>query len=432
MRVDFKIISYHRLSPEQVSEFSVDQNATFGRSLSNDWHLPDPEKVISGKHLKIFKEADNFYLYDTSTNGVFVNRSVEALGDKKHKLCTNDLLSIGDYEIQVEVIGEQLSSTNGNDVETSVTSDYSQSHCEPVGFFAQDLNTQTPPVINNDLNDAYTPPILIPEEWDYSLKSEDASVDFEKEPKTPSGIKPVIQVKDETVVKSNSEKIESSTTITEKSQTFQVPHSIPTIKPSFELQASHAQNEMDFFLKGLGLSSNLNVETLSKELCFELGQSMNLMFMGLIKLLRNRSSFKTEFKINQTTFQQQENNPLKFSATIDDVFQNLYLNGRTSFLSSDRAIKEIFNDVEKHDKAFSAGTYGALQGILSQLDPVRIKENDYQSHYLDKFLPQNKNARSWGMFTQLHDDLKSEISAQGSSALTDDFVKAYDQTIKSL
>ncbi|WP_028865932.1 type VI secretion system-associated FHA domain protein TagH [Psychromonas aquimarina] len=437
MQVNFKIVSYHRLSPEQVSEISVEQNALFGRSDSNDWYLPDPEKVVSGTHVEVVKEADGFYLYDRSTNGVYINRSVEALGDKKHKLCSGDLLSIGDYEIAAELSGESKDSlvNTGTFNSPSVNVDTpAPAAAEPASFLAHDLlqtealnNAAALPAVNNDLNDHFCAPASIPEEWDLNLlvNNTDTSVSRPQ-------IKPAPQKNDHMVSpvaprQVSSEPAPAAAEPVNNTAALQPPREPHQVSP-----VNHTNSPMDEFLKGLGISKNIAAAALPDEIYFELGQSMNLMLLGLIKSLRTRASLKNEFKINQTTFQQQENNPLKFSATIDDVFQNLYLHRSSSFLSSKSAIDEAFNDTENHDKALVAGTLGALQGLLEQLDPERIRENNYQEHYLDKIIPKNKPARNWNMFLQLHENLKDEISTHGSSALTDDFVKAYDQTIKSL
>lgn len=436
MQVNFKIVSYHRLSPEQVSQISVEHNATFGRSDSNDWYLPDPEKVVSGTHAEVGKEADDFYLYDRSTNGVYINRSVEALGEKKHKLCSGDLLSIGDYEITVELSEKSKDlavnasayntpSVNVNTPPLAVN--------EPATFFAQDLlqaevsnNAEALPAVNNDLNDHFCVPTLIPEEWDLDFMVNNTDV-------------PVIQPQNTLIAKKNiqvTSPVVPQEAVSEPASAAPEYSDIPTQKATIEPRqvssVNHTSLAMDEFLKGLGVSKNITEGTLPNEIYYELGQSMNLMLLGLIKSLRTRASLKSEFKINQTTFQLQENNPLKFSATIDDIFQNLYLHRSNSFLSSKSAIYEAFNDTENHDKALVAGTLGALKGLLEQLDPERIRENNYQEYYLDKIIPKNKHARNWNMFLQLHENLKGEISTHGSSALTDDFVKAYDQTIKLL
>ena len=567
MRVDFKIVSYHRLSPEQVSDFSVEESAVFGRSNASDWCLPDPEKVVSGAHLKIEKETDGFYVYDTSTNGVFINRSVEPLGNhSKHHLRNDDLLSIGDYEITVEIKDDvEKSNHSVKKIPESAISNHIKIpetfHNEPVEFLAQDLLTDEKltalPSVNNDLNDNFIAPkststSAIPEEWDLNLLDDDElaiaepknqsvipepqkvaieepSIIIEEQEVTDEALPSIVEeqsVTDEelpsiveeqvitdeelpsiaeeqlvngkesvvvekpfavieeelvavesspivietpnlnivepvaitkaAVVNDNTSAIELDRTSksVENSQSTKStisPQVKPTpIKPKQSAQSernvteinkkpvnkpkatNNANGDLSMFFKGLGLSDNINTDLISEDVIFELGQSMNLMFMGLIELLRHRASLKSEFKINQTTFQPQENNPLKFSATIDDVFNNLFLHGSRSFLSSEKAIKSAFSDTEKHDKALSAGNMGALLGVLNQLAPEQINLKNNQDHYFDKLIRANKHARNWDLYTQLHDDLKNEISTHGSSALTDEFVKAYDEKIKSL
>ena len=487
MQVDFKIVSYHRLSPEQISEFSVKENAVFGRSNTSDWCLPDPEKVVSGSHLKIEKETDGFYLYDTSTNGVFINRSVEPLGrSSKHHLQNGDLLSVGDYEITAEINGEiqNVSVLDSIDPESVALNNVQIPEPipnEPIEFLVKDLLSEDKltalPSINNDLNDNFIAPkskstAAIPEEWDLNLLDDAEPVTVNEAPTvikaeeleaaTPVAVGipevavskvdiPDIELDDlptpiptpvSTPIPTTREEVVNIKPIVKPvelppKQAMKVEQEVASVYQTSvpahkSTPINSANGDLSIFLKGLGLSDKINTDLISEQVMFELGQSMNLMFMGLIKLLRNRASLKSEFKINQTTFQPQENNPLKFSATIDDVFNNLYLQGGSSFLSSQKAIKSAFSDTEKHDQALSAGTMGALLGVLDQLDPELIKGKNIQDHYFDKLIPANKYARNWDLYTQLHDDLKNDISTHGSGALTDDFVKAYDDKIKNL
>ena len=194
----------------------------------------------------------------------------------------------------------------------------------------------------------------------------------------------------------------------------------------------HSTIAMQAFVKGLGLSPNVLPEQPSEALLYEMGQAMQHLLNGLMMSLRSRSSMKNEFRVNQTTFQQQENNPLKFSASIDDVFQNLFLRRSSSFLSSQRAIVEAFEDIKKHDIALTAGTLGAIEGVMTQLDPDVIANRDFKPSPLDKILPGQKQLRYWKMFQSLHKDIMQEQAMQGSSVLSDDFIRAYDKKIKSL
>ena len=54
MALQLEIISEHReiVGDDAVREF-VEDGGTIGRSLNNDWILPDPDKYISGKHAAI-------------------------------------------------------------------------------------------------------------------------------------------------------------------------------------------------------------------------------------------------------------------------------------------------------------------------------------------------------------------------------------------
>ena len=104
MELILNITSYHRLSPEIEATKTVNDSLTFGRSETCDWHFPDPEKIISSKHGRIVKEGESFYIYDTSTNGTFVNFGVSPLGQgNKQRLSDSDTLTVGDFQIEVKL-----------------------------------------------------------------------------------------------------------------------------------------------------------------------------------------------------------------------------------------------------------------------------------------------------------------------------------------
>jgi type VI secretion system protein ImpI len=75
-----------------------------GRDDSADWTLPDRTGGISRQHCTIRFADGAFVLQDTSSNGTFVNGSVERISDR-HRLRDGDLLSIGSYLIAAQVCG---------------------------------------------------------------------------------------------------------------------------------------------------------------------------------------------------------------------------------------------------------------------------------------------------------------------------------------
>ncbi|WP_163831894.1 type VI secretion system-associated FHA domain protein TagH [Spartinivicinus ruber] len=93
----------HEMGSEASRLFQT-SGGTVGRSAGCDWVLPDKQRHLSGKHLSINYRDGAFYLTDTSTNGVFINGSVEPLGrENQYQLRHGDRLQLADFEMVVEV-----------------------------------------------------------------------------------------------------------------------------------------------------------------------------------------------------------------------------------------------------------------------------------------------------------------------------------------
>src|SRR5210317_749622 len=103
MSLSLKITSYQRLTPSQQATYEAQSDSfTIGRNSDNDWAIPDPQRFLSGKHCRVHKEGNEYYITDTSTNGVFLNGSEERLKrDQPVELNAGDKFRIGDYEFEV-------------------------------------------------------------------------------------------------------------------------------------------------------------------------------------------------------------------------------------------------------------------------------------------------------------------------------------------
>ena len=76
---------------------------TIGRNATNDWQLPDPDRFVSSRHASIRCEGGQYYLVDTSTNGVYYNNTEQPLGTgNQAMLSEGDRLYFGEYELLVE------------------------------------------------------------------------------------------------------------------------------------------------------------------------------------------------------------------------------------------------------------------------------------------------------------------------------------------
>ncbi len=107
MALRLKIISDNAAAAGANPRWTFGVNGgRIGRHASNDWVLRDPERYVSGRHVEIEHRGGTWWLRDTSTNGTFINDSAEALGpDRPHQLAQGDHFRIGEYEIEVEISG---------------------------------------------------------------------------------------------------------------------------------------------------------------------------------------------------------------------------------------------------------------------------------------------------------------------------------------
>src|ERR1700749_3032048 len=105
MALRLRVVSEHatRLGGLATKVFSV-HGGTIGRAAENEWILPDPDRYLSGKHVRIDFRAGSYVLVDTSSNGTYVNGSQVPLG-KYHDyvLKDGDYVRLGEYELLVTI-----------------------------------------------------------------------------------------------------------------------------------------------------------------------------------------------------------------------------------------------------------------------------------------------------------------------------------------
>lgn len=120
MSLLLKVISSKNKPLQQEMEYEFSESGgTIGRKISNTWVLPDENRHLSGSHAKIEYNNGNYYIVDTSTNGVFINGNSKPLGHgNRFELEDGFQLIMGTFKIQVEM-------SNGTDVDSETSSDQS-------------------------------------------------------------------------------------------------------------------------------------------------------------------------------------------------------------------------------------------------------------------------------------------------------------------
>lgn len=432
--MDFKlsVISYHRYTSGldvvlPLINFTENNHYYIGRYELCQWCLPDPDRVISGRHALIEKRSGEIIIKDISTNGVFINRSVEPLGDEgSHVLSIGDLITLGDYEIEVQLYSHETKKQLSDNVEdTEITGPDKE-----IGIPSKELTDTLSShkyknrsieneVFIGDIEDSFSVPKnenepprsesldeSIPEDWgDLFNNNVDESCSQEKQ------IKPE-QFDDMNIL---SEPVQ----IKEKSSKETVVHHIDE------------DGALSAFLRGMKISPTMLPTEQTEEWWFEMGESVNLLLTGLMDTLQKRADFKQSNRLLHTSFKRQENNPLKFSANFEDAIHNLYHRKSNSFLSSQRAIQEAFSDIDKHEKAMISGVHGAVKGVMQALNPDGFATNETDEGLFERWYSIKKKANYWQHYESLFYELENELKQEQPFYL-DDFIKHYEASLKGI
>lgn len=439
---------------------------TIGRSDVNDLVLPDPEKMISGRHCAIEDQDGNLVVIDLSTNGTFLNYGKLALGKMPAPLNNGDILSIGPYELLVEVTQEATASQpiaeplpdapvsprragdvadlsdplagiagDGDDFlddllgrETAGPSAVQREQLGDDGLMpplqgeedflnrpVQDAGGPAQAAHGSALTDAITTPAPatshIPDDWDLDLDlPEEAPAESAPAiPDDPFAQAPEPDAPPPPVKAADPE-----------------PASIPSAAPSgADAAAARA------FLEALGAGKLDIPDQDLPETMARLGAVMNTMIAGIRSVLMTRQSIKSEFRINQTVISAGANNPLKFSVSVDQAVEAMVRPATTGYLDAPTAAREAMDDIAAHEVAMMTGMEAALKGVLAELDPEQLSERIGADKSLSNVFS-NKKARYWDVFEAQYEKISDQAENDFHDLFSKAFADAYQAQLERL
>ena len=161
------------------------------------------------------------------------------------------------------------------------------------------------------------------------------------------------------------------------------------------------------------------------------GEVVREMVIGLMQVLGSRSSIKNEFRMNVTTIQPVENNPLKFSANIDDALENMFIKKGNAYKKPVEAVREGFEGIAEHQVAIVAGIRAAFKGLIERFDPVLLDARFSRQNKGGLVLGSQK-AKNWEQYLDYYNELVGDIYNTFQFLFGDDFVRAYEDQLQKL
>ncbi|VAW89210.1 Uncharacterized protein ImpI/VasC [hydrothermal vent metagenome] len=495
MPIEITIISSPgSVNNSKTSHSFSESGGSLGRGADNSWVLDDPDKYMSSVHAQISFENGQYLLADVSTNGTFVNGSSEPLGRKsKVMLAEGDCFTISDYEFVVSVLdtpsgdglfrqpsgsgpfaGMGVADSNEVVAENSFLQDdpfaapasnyvplsdamsgFNAAETDPLAALdkASADNKARSPLQNGSIantlfdnsvadhgsamNDSIDWPEAnietgaIPENW-----CDDDEPSEQVTPQNP------VATPFETSTVPLPEHPSSHVETLEKleGENKRLLNDVAQLKQQIKSQAANrktgnqgrAVTAIDkVLIEALGFSEkNLGEEKILKisELA---GLLVRETMEGMMQVLSFRKKIKEEFRINVTTIQPVENNPLKFSANIDDAMENMFIKENSAYKEPIEAVREGFQGISEHQIAVLAGMQAAFRGMLERFDPDTL-EKRFEKYKKPSLIQIGKKRQNWESYKAYHTELAENLDNSFQHLFGYDFVQAYEEQMQRL
>ena len=186
--------------------------------------------------------------------------------------------------------------------------------------------------------------------------------------------------------------------------------------------------DLSAVLAGAGLDPS----AVTPELARSFGQILRVVVSGVMDVLQARQRIKDEFGLRMTTFRPADNNPLKFSANVDDALHNLLVKRNAAYLGPVEAFEDAFGDVRTHQMAMLAGMRTAFESMLAEFDPERLQEEFDRQSKKGSLLSVPAKLRYWDLYREKFGDMVRDAEASFAELFGDEFARAYEQQLERL
>lgn len=286
---------------------------------------------------------------------------------------------------------------------------------------------------------------LIPEDWDdlgSDLVSSPNIADSIPEPAPPKEpVKPVKKKKSDLsleerkhLLEKANRKIQAEIKLLKQQSRVSKQKAVtntPTPTPKAAVKTRNVTASDQTLIEAMGLDKGELSNEQITEISQVVGELVRETISGMMQVLSSRSSIKNEFRMNVTTIQPVENNPLKFSANIDDAMENMFLKSGNAFIKPVEAVREGFDGIAEHQVAILAGIRSAFKGVIERFDPNTL-EKRFEKFHKGGIIPGSTKAKNWESYTAYYNELVDDLDNSFQHLFGYEFVQAYEDQLQKL
>ncbi|MEE4330658.1 MAG: type VI secretion system-associated FHA domain protein TagH, partial [Wenzhouxiangella sp.] len=171
----------------------------------------------------------------------------------------------------------------------------------------------------------------------------------------------------------------------------------------------------------------------AEDLAEQIGAVVRLVGEGLMQLLASRADIKNEFRIDQTRISSVENNPLKFSPSIEEAMRRVFVERDTpGFMSGVESFEQALNDLRAHQVAILAAVQGAIESVIRQFDPEQLEAKLKKISPLSASAPLIRQAKSWNLFVSHYEEMATNLRHDAKKVFVREFAEAYERSSREI
>lgn len=420
---------------------------TIGRLPDNDWVFPDP--YVSGRHALIRYVNGKFFVEDTSTNGVFINSPDNRLTrGQPQQLRDGDLLYIDAYQINVCIQKDETEDLRNDPFAVLKNGGPKlvpppRRAPAPAPAVSVDRTESLVAVRQNDVRNA-----TLLQDSTVRVDEDDEDEDEESAEDHATewfGMAEVAEPKKPAPPRSRPEVVKSTVAIPppprpQPQRPAPVAKAVPKAAPKevSSTPAPRARPEQSSPATGDGaqlieLFDAAGIEGLEPSAgnARMLGEILRIALGGVMEALRTRERLKDDLRMRGTSFKAAANNPLKFSANVDDAFHNLLVKHNPAYLQPADAFEDAFRDVRDHQSAFLVAMRLAFESMLSQFDPQRMQD-EFDRQMKGSILGVPSKLRYWDLYRDKYGELSKDAETGFRTLFGDAFARAYEEHLERL
>ena len=152
---------------------------------------------------------------------------------------------------------------------------------------------------------------------------------------------------------------------------------------------------------------------------------MREVVLGVTENLHLRAEQKNVLRVPTTTIQPQNNNPLKFAASIEEALNDLLFRDSAEYLSAVDAVRETFGDIKQHQQHLLAAVRTAVVDYVGRLDPEEL-ESKVSNGRAGALINAANKLKYWDLFKDLYQVVAQRQPGQFPHQFIEELARAYE------